>query len=96
MRRILSVTAALGLCLVGTAALAQGNLNTPQGQAFARWRIQDKCVADATKQFPDRDPISLQKRDGAVDQCLAAANMPPRQHLAPSPPPPDAVAPKPD
>ncbi len=95
MRR-LAVALMLALGLMSVDALAQSNLNTLQGQAFSRWRIQDKCVADATKKFPDRDLPSLQKRDGAVDECLARAGQPPRQHLAPSPPEADVVPPKGD
>ena len=95
MRR-LSSALLLSLGLMSADAFAQSNLNTLQGQAFGRWRVQDKCVADATKAFPDRDLASLQKRDGAVDQCLAKAGQPPRQHIAPSSPQADVVPPKSD
>jgi hypothetical protein len=71
------------LLLLGAATDAFGQANTLQTQNFARWRVQDKCVADATKAFPDHDLISLRKRDGMVDQCLADHKMPPREHLAP-------------
>jgi hypothetical protein len=95
MMRPLPALVLLGL-LGATAASAQSNPNTLQGQSFARFRVQDKCIADATRQFPDRDLVSLQKRDGAVDQCLADHGMPPRQHIAPSSPQPEVVAPKPE
>ncbi|HVJ52050.1 MAG TPA: hypothetical protein VM689_06290 [Aliidongia sp.] len=93
MRRLIAIAA---LSLLAGSALAQSNPNTVQGQAFGRWRIQDKCVADATLKFPDRDLVSLQKRDGAVDQCLAAAGMPPRAHVAPTSPQPQIAPPKED
>jgi hypothetical protein len=78
------VLASLGiLCALGIATGASAQTNTLQGRNFARWRAVDKCVADATKAFPDHDLVSLQKRDGQTDQCLADQKLPPRTHLAP-------------
>ena len=75
----------LGLLLAfGAASHAFGQANTVQSRNFARWHLADKCVADATKAFPDHDLVSLQKRDGQVDQCLADHKLPPRTHLAPT------------
>lgn len=85
---------ALGvLVALGTADQAFAQANTIQNQNFARWHAADKCVADATKAFPDHDLVSLQKRDGAVDQCLADHKLPPRQHLAAESPAPTIVEP---
>lgn len=58
-----------------------------QKQAFSRWRIQDRCIADAQKQHPDRDLASQQARDASVDKCLKDHGLPPREHLAPDPAP---------
>jgi len=83
MSRLLIAGLGTLLALAATSeALAQAN--TVQNRNFARWHIQDKCVSDATKAFPDHDLVSLQKRDGQVDQCLADHKMPPRAHLAPT------------
>lgn len=79
-----TVLAGLGILLtLATASQAHAQANTLQGRNFARWRAVDKCVEDATKAFPDHDLVSLQKRDGQTDQCLADQKLPPRTHLAP-------------
>jgi hypothetical protein len=70
------------LFCAGLATDAHAQANTVQSRNFSRWRAGDKCVADATKAFPDHDQVSLQKRDGQIDQCLAAAKLPARTHLA--------------
>ena len=89
--------AGLGILLAfGTASDAFAQANTLQTQNFARWHIADKCVADATKAFPDHDLVSLQKRDGQVDQCLADHKLPPRAHLAPTTEAPAIVEPPKD
>lgn len=49
------------------------------------WNEEDACVAKSIKLFPDHDLASLQKRDRAVDACLAAKDLPPRAHLVPDP-----------
>jgi hypothetical protein len=86
--------AGLGVLLaLSTASQAFAQANTIQNQNFARWHAADKCVADATKAYPDHDLISLQKRDGQVDQCLADHKLPPRQHLAAESPNPVIVEP---
>jgi hypothetical protein len=79
------LTAGLGILLaLGGATEALAQANTVQSRNFARWHAADKCVEDATKAFPDHDLVSLQKRDGQVDQCMADHKLPPRAHLAPS------------
>jgi hypothetical protein len=76
--------AGLALLLAfGTATAAFGQANTVQGRNFARWAAVDRCVASATLAFPDHDPVSLQKRDGMTDQCLADRKLPPRAHIGP-------------
>ncbi len=86
--------AGLGLLLaLGSVTDAHAQANTVESRNFARWHAQDKCIADATKAFPDHDLVSLQKRDGQVDQCLADHKLPPRAHLAPAAPAPAIVEP---
>ena len=76
--------AGLGLLLtLGATGAAHAQASTVQSRNFAKWRVEDKCVADATKAFPDHNLVSLQKRDGQVDQCMADHKLPPRAHLAP-------------
>lgn len=86
--RSIAIGSAALLVLAGLAGAhsAFAQANSLQSRSFARFRAEDKCIADATKAFPDHDLISLQKRDGQVDQCLADHKLPPRPHLAPSAP----------
>jgi hypothetical protein len=60
--------------------------STQQGtQMMKNWAQSDRCVAAATKQFPDYTTASLAKRDQAVQQCLSNSILPPRAPLAPQP-----------
>lgn len=77
------LTALLGLggaMLLTTPARAGG----PQDGAFARWKADDKCVSAAQKQFPDHDLLSQQRKDDAVNRCLASRGLPPRAPTAAS------------
>ena len=74
------------LLLLLAAAPAWGAVSL-QDQAFGRWKIQDKCIADSIKLHPDRDEASLKERDTYVDDCLKTHGLPPREHLAPPDPP---------
>ncbi|HLY55385.1 MAG TPA: hypothetical protein VKS60_07510 [Stellaceae bacterium] len=68
---------------------------TPAEQAFLRFQVEDKCIADAKRAHPGRDIASQQAVDVSVDDCLSKNNLPPRAHLAPPPAgkPKDAAAP---
>lgn len=99
MRTSMPRTLIAGLCGLLAASIAShafGQANTLQSRNFARWHQADKCVEDATKAFPDHDLVSLQKRDGMVDQCLADHKLPPRAHLAPTAEAPAIVEPPKD
>ena len=85
-----------GLLAISIAGDAFGQANTLQSRNFARWHQADKCVEDATHTFPDHDLVSLQKRDGMVDQCLSDHKLPPRAHLAPTAEAPAIVEPPKD
>ncbi len=79
----LALAAAL---LVAAAAPAQAATQQYlDSRSLDIWRQEDACVAASVKQFPDHDLASLQKRDGSVDACLAAQDLPPRAHLVPDP-----------
>jgi hypothetical protein len=54
-------------------------------RALSIWKQEDACVAASIKQFPDQDIDSLRARDRSVDGCLAAEDLPPRQHIVPDP-----------
>ena len=57
---------------------------TQQGQQMMRnWAQSDRCVAQATKQFPDYTKDSLAKRDQAVQQCLSNSVLAPRTPMGP-------------
>lgn len=71
--------AALGVLLPVAAGAV-----TPAEQAFLRFQIEDKCLADAKHAHPGRDVASQQALDAAVDDCLSKNNLPPRAHIAPS------------
>jgi hypothetical protein len=51
-----------------------------------RWAVMDECKRQGVKAFPDHTAESLRKRDRAVNQCLAANNLPPIAPQAPRPP----------
>ena len=81
----------LAAAAVVAAALAvpgAAHAYTLQGQQMMRnWSKTDKCAATAQKKFPDYTAESLAKRDEAMKQCLAGANLPPRAPLLPESPP---------
>jgi hypothetical protein len=59
---------------------------TQQGQQMMKnWAQSDRCVAQATRQFPDYTKDSLAKRDQAVQQCLSNSVLAPRAPLSPEP-----------
>jgi hypothetical protein len=74
---------AAAIPLVLLVAAAPSLAVTPAEQAFQRWAVQDKCVADAKLAHPNRDPASQRKLDADVDQCLTRHGLPPRAHIAP-------------
>ncbi len=80
-----------GGCLLALAA-AQASAQqiapqpSPLQSSQGRWAASDKCIKDATAQFPDLDQASLHKRDLYVDDCLKRHHLPPRAHLAPDTP----------
>jgi hypothetical protein len=52
------------------------------------WAASDRCARSAYKQFPDYTPEGNAKRQHALQQCLQASNLPPRD----APPPAAAAA----
>jgi citrate lyase beta subunit len=87
-RRLALLAVAIGL--VSAPALAAG----PGDAAMRRWKVQDTCVADATKKEPDHTAAALHRRDDLVNTCLKAHGMPPIDGVAPPSPdtPPAAPA----
>ena len=78
---ILSLLAALELA-IGTAEAA-----TQQGTtAVAKWKTMDTCAKQAQTAYPDFNADSNAKRDAALQNCLNANNLPPREPLAPPQP----------
>jgi hypothetical protein len=71
---------------VATAAvLAAGSAQaTVQGTwALQKWKVMDNCAKQAQKAFPDYSAASNAKRDAALQNCLNANNLPPREPSAP-------------
>ena len=67
---------------IGTAEAA-----TQQGtSAILKWKTMDKCAKQAQAAFPDFSADSNAKRDAALQNCLNANNLPPREPLAPPQP----------
>jgi hypothetical protein len=84
LRAVAGALFALALVAPGTAFAI-----TAQGQQMMRtWAQSDRCVAAATKQFPDYTAESLAKRDQSVQQCLSNSLLPPRAPVTPQPPKP--------
>lgn len=82
-------TVACALFVVALTAPRTAVAITQQGQQLMRnWAQSDRCIAAATKQFPDYTTESLAKRDRAVQQCLSNGVLPPRAPLAPEQPKP--------
>jgi hypothetical protein len=80
MRRVVGVALLAGMLVAfHISAKAAG----PQDGAFARWKAEDKCVAEGQRKFPDRDIESQRKRDDAVNRCLVNSGLPARATLAP-------------
>jgi hypothetical protein len=80
---------AAAILLDASAAWAQLGQN-PWKSSEQKWGIMDRCKRQGMKAFPDYTAESLRKRDHAVDQCLAANNLPPAAPLAPRSPEGDA------
>lgn len=79
MRRWAFGAAAAALVLAAGSAQA-----TVQGTtALLRWKVMDNCAKQAQKAFPDYSAVSNAKRDAALQSCLNANNLPPREPLAP-------------
>jgi hypothetical protein len=79
------VFCAAAILLDASAAWAQLQQN-PWKSSEQKWAIMDRCKREGMKAFPDYTAESLRKRDHAVDQCLAANNLPPATPLAPRSP----------
>ena len=78
---ILSLLAALALAIsTAEAATQQGTT------AVAKWKTMDKCAKQAQTAYPDFNADSNAKRDAALQNCLNANNLPPREPLAPPQP----------
>lgn len=68
---------AVGILLAGSAqATVQGTV------ALQKWKVMDKCAKQAQQAFPDFSAASNAKRDAALQNCLNANNLPPREPLA--------------
>ena len=82
MRRFATPAAAALLLVAGAASAA-----TQQGvSAVAKWKAMDNCTKQAQAAFPDFTADAEAKRAAALQQCLEAGNLPPRQPLMPAPP----------
>jgi hypothetical protein len=79
---------AIGLVSVAAPALAAG----PGDASMKRWKVQDSCIADATKKEPDHTAAALHRRDDLVNTCMKAHGLPPIDGVAPSNPPAPAPA----
>jgi hypothetical protein len=75
-----TVIVALGLSAGAARATGQGN------DAINKWKSMDKCARQAQLAYPDFTPDSNAKRDAALQNCLNAGNLPPREPLAPPAP----------
>lgn len=86
------------MLLAGLAGLL---LAPPPAHAADRWKknetawmASDRCARAAFKEFPDYTPEGNAKREHAMQQCLAASNLPPRGPIAPANPPAAATQPR--
>ena len=72
--------AALVLLLLLPYAARADNSQKDTGEA---WRQTDRCAHEAFQKYPDYTPQSNAKREARLKECLAGANLPPRQPLSP-------------
>jgi len=70
------------ILLDASAAWAQLQ-QSPWKNSQQKWGIMDQCKRQGAKAYPDYTAESLRKRDRAVNQCLAANNLPPVAPQAP-------------
>ena len=73
----------LVFCLFLLVAVPAAQAVPPAQRWIRNFQVEDKCIADATKEHPNRDAVSLHLRDVSVDRCLEHHNLPPREHIAP-------------
>ena len=71
------------IVLAASACWAQTTPNAWKSSE-QKWAVMDQCKRRGVKAFPDYTAESLRQRDRAVNQCLAANNLPP---VAPQAPP---------
>lgn len=79
-----AIAAVLAAVVLPTAVLTAGSARaTVQGTvALQKWKVMDKCAKQAQQAFPDFSAASNAKRDAALQNCLNANNLPPREPLA--------------
>ena len=83
VKRVKSVGLALAPILV---LLAGSAVASQQGTtAMLRWKQMDLCARQAQAAFPDYTAQSDAKRDAALQACLRANNLPPRETPTPLP-----------
>lgn len=64
---------------------AAGAGATQQGQTALRgWKQMDVCAKQAQTAYPEFSAESNAKRDAALQECLNAHSLPPRQPAAPA------------
>jgi hypothetical protein len=79
--RSLCVTALLAVLFLPEAAHATSG----QGMVvMGRWKAMDNCTIAAQRAFPDFTAESNAKRDAKLKECLAGANLPPRETASPA------------
>jgi hypothetical protein len=78
----------LGFAVLALAALAPAVAYADgQGQQLMKkWVSSDRCSQQAYRKYPDYTAEALAKRDLEFKQCLAGANLPPRDISAPNNP----------
>jgi hypothetical protein len=83
--KVLALFAAVAFVLAVSAGRAQIPGYNAWKSSEQKWAVMDKCKRQGMKAFPDYTAESLRKRDQAVNQCLAANNLPPVAPQAPRP-----------
>ena len=72
-----AVTAVVLLAAGAAQATVQGTT------ALLKWKTMDNCAKQAQQAFPDFSAASNAKRDAALQNCLNANNLPPREPSSP-------------
>jgi hypothetical protein len=73
---------AVSLLAALAASIVAAQATQPGRSVLTNWKVMDVCTRQAQTAYPDYNADSNAKRDEALNQCLNANMLPPRQPWA--------------